>query len=31
MKLYLAQDDVVGLSISTSPDCLEDDVVEYLG
>ena len=23
-------DDVIGLSISTRPDCLEDDVVEYL-
>ena len=30
-ETILAQDDVVGLSISTRPDCLEDDVVEYLG
>lgn len=29
-ETILAQDDVVGLSISTRPDCLEDDVVEYL-
>lgn len=26
----LAQEDVVGLSIATRPDCLPDDVVEYL-
>lgn len=30
-ETILAQEDVVGLSISTRPDCLEDDVVEYLG
>lgn len=30
-ETILEQDDVVGLSISTRPDCLEDDVVEYLG
>ena len=29
-ETILAQEDVVGLSISTRPDCLEDDVVEYL-
>ena len=29
-ETILEQDDVVGLSISTRPDCLEDDVVEYL-
>ena len=29
-ETILAQDDVVGLSISTRPDCLEDDVLEYL-
>jgi uncharacterized protein len=26
----LAQEDVVGLSIATRPDCLPDDVIEYL-
>ena len=30
-ETILEQKDVVGLSISTRPDCLEDDVVEYLG
>ena len=30
-ETILAQDDVIGISISTRPDCLEDDVVEYLG
>lgn len=30
-ETILEQDDVVGLSISTRPDCLDDDVVEYLG
>ena len=30
-ETILEQEDVVGLSISTRPDCLEDDVVEYLG
>ena len=30
-ETILEQQDVVGLSISTRPDCLEDDVVEYLG
>ena len=30
-ETILALDDVIGLSISTRPDCLEDDVVEYLG
>ena len=29
-ETILAHDDVVGLSISTRPDCLEDDVLEYL-
>ena len=29
-ETILAQDDVVGLSISTRPDCLEDEVLEYL-
>ena len=29
-ETILAQEDVVGLSISTRPDCLEDDVLEYL-
>ena len=29
-ETILAQDDVVGLSISTRPDCFEDDVLEYL-
>ena len=29
-ETILRQDDVVGLSIATRPDCLEDDVVEYL-
>ena len=29
-ETILEQEDVVGLSISTRPDCLEDDVVEYL-
>ena len=29
-ETILAQDDVVGLSISTRPDCLEDNVLEYL-
>lgn len=29
-ETILDQEDVVGLSISTRPDCLEDDVVEYL-
>lgn len=29
-ETILALDDVIGLSISTRPDCLEDDVVEYL-
>ncbi|MDL4842579.1 TIGR01212 family radical SAM protein [Aquibacillus sp. LR5S19] len=29
-ETVLAQDDVVGLSIATRPDCLPDDVVEYL-
>ena len=30
-ETILEQEDVVGLSISTRPDCLEDDIVEYLG
>ena len=30
-ETILELDDVIGLSISTRPDCLEDDVVEYLG
>lgn len=30
-ETILEMDDVIGLSISTRPDCLEDDVVEYLG
>lgn len=30
-ETILEQEGVVGLSISTRPDCLEDDVVEYLG
>ncbi|WP_139193814.1 TIGR01212 family radical SAM protein [Anaerobacillus alkalidiazotrophicus] len=30
-EVILQQDDVVGLSIATRPDCLPDDVVEYLG
>ena len=30
-ETILALDDVIGLSISTRPDCLEDDVVEYFG
>ncbi len=29
-KVTLAQEGVVGLSIATRPDCLPDDVVEYL-
>lgn len=29
-ETILEQEDVVGLSVSTRPDCLEDDVVEYL-
>lgn len=29
-ETILNLDDVIGLSISTRPDCLEDDVVEYL-
>ena len=29
-ETILEQDDVVGLSISTRPDCLDDDIVEYL-
>ncbi|MCD8508826.1 MAG: TIGR01212 family radical SAM protein [Bacillus sp. (in: Bacteria)] len=29
-EIILAQEDVVGLSIATRPDCLPDDVVEYL-
>lgn len=29
-ELILQQEDVVGLSIATRPDCLPDDVVEYL-
>ncbi|WLR50299.1 TIGR01212 family radical SAM protein [Bacillus tianshenii] len=29
-EVILAQEDVVGLSIATRPDCLPDDVVEYL-
>jgi radical SAM protein (TIGR01212 family) len=29
-EVILKQDDVVGLSIATRPDCLPDDVVEYL-
>ena len=29
-ETILSQEDVVGLSISTRPDCLEDDVLEYL-
>ncbi|WP_096436274.1 TIGR01212 family radical SAM protein [Alteribacter populi] len=29
-EIILQQDDVVGLSIATRPDCLPDDVVEYL-
>lgn len=30
-ETILEMDDVIGLSISTRPDCLADDVVEYLG
>lgn len=30
-ETILELDDVIGLSISTRPDCLEDDVVEYMG
>ncbi len=30
-ETILALEDVIGLSISTRPDCLPDDVVEYLG
>ena len=30
-ETILEQENVVGLSISTRPDCLDDDVVEYLG
>ena len=30
-ETILKMDDVIGLSISTRPDCLPDDVVEYLG
>ncbi|WP_304340035.1 TIGR01212 family radical SAM protein [Metaclostridioides mangenotii] len=30
-ETILELDDVIGLSISTRPDCLPDDVVEYLG
>ncbi|QOY33778.1 TIGR01212 family radical SAM protein [Anaerobacillus isosaccharinicus] len=30
-EVILEQDGVVGLSIATRPDCLPDDVVEYLG
>ncbi|MDQ0254954.1 radical SAM protein (TIGR01212 family) [Evansella vedderi] len=30
-EVILEQEDVVGLSIATRPDCLPDDVVEYLG
>ncbi|OIJ12596.1 TIGR01212 family radical SAM protein [Anaerobacillus alkalilacustris] len=30
-EVILQQDGVVGLSIATRPDCLPDDVVEYLG
>ncbi|MGL6104746.1 TIGR01212 family radical SAM protein [Romboutsia sp.] len=30
-ETILELDDVIGLSISTRPDCLADDVVEYLG
>ena len=29
-EIILEQEDVVGLSIATRPDCLPDDVVEYL-
>ena len=29
-ETILSQEDVIGLSISTRPDCLEDDVVNYL-
>lgn len=29
-ETILSLDDVVGLSISTRPDCIEDDVLEYL-
>ncbi|MBU8905279.1 TIGR01212 family radical SAM protein [Desertibacillus haloalkaliphilus] len=29
-EVILEQDDVVGLSIATRPDCLPDDVVDYL-
>ena len=29
-EVILEQDNVVGLSISTRPDCIEDDVLEYL-
>lgn len=29
-ETILEQEDVVGLSISTRPDCIEDDVLEYL-
>ncbi|MGL5692822.1 MAG: TIGR01212 family radical SAM protein [Peptostreptococcaceae bacterium] len=30
-ETILEQEDVIGLSISTRPDCLPDDIVEYLG
>lgn len=30
-ELILEQEGVIGLSIATRPDCLPDDVVEYLG
>jgi hypothetical protein len=30
-EVILEQEDVVGLSIATRPDCLPDDVLEYLG
>lgn len=30
-EVILEQEDVVGLSISTRPDCIADDVLEYLG
>ncbi|MDP4551008.1 TIGR01212 family radical SAM protein [Alkalihalobacillus macyae] len=29
-EIILKQDDVVGLSIATRPDCLPDDVIDYL-
>lgn len=29
-ELILKQDNVIGLSIATRPDCIEDDVLEYL-